>query len=275
MNDEYKIESTSNSLDFWSNRRLPYEPKGVLLSARNELREKLKNLEPRKKYGLWASLTTECRDPFDAENVLFYNVGAARFGALSSEGYSFNFFREAPMMAPQFKFHHHYELRRLPDIAASQPHLHFVLEKLNTSIQVHHVWSAARNASGMDMPVVAGDFRLDIVLTGPEIKSGISTVAKPLLDGVIAALHFDPCVDSSAVAFLASKLQLPTDSLLKAFARTERSPLRYQKVLSTYRGPTSIKWNPADDRCVGCVVRWLPGTGPETKIDVCIEPSNG
>ncbi|MDP2818011.1 MAG: hypothetical protein Q8O29_06960 [Polaromonas sp.] len=275
MTDEYRIETTPNSIDFWSKHRLPLEPNGVLFIARIELREKLKSLKPRLGDGLWASLTTECHDHFDAENILFYNVGAARFGALSSEGYSFSFFRGAPVEAAQFKFHHHYELRRLPAKAASQPHLQFVLEKLNTNIKPQHVWWPARNAGGMDIPVVEGDFRLDVVLTGPAIKSGIATVAKPLLDGVIAALHFDSCVDQAAVSFLASKFQLPADRLLKAFARTDHSPLGDQRVLSTYRGPTSIKWNPADERCVECAIRWLPGSGPGTRVDVCIQPTNG
>ncbi len=223
----------------------------------------------------WASLTTECRDHFDPENILFYNVGASRFGALSTEGYSFSFCRGAPVEAAQFKFHHHYELRRLTAKDTSQPHLQFVLEKLNTSIKPHHVWWPARNSAGMDISTIEGDFRIDVVLTGPEIKCGIATLAKPLLDGVIAALHFDSCVDQVAVSFLASKLQLPPDSVLKAFALTGRSPLGDQRVLSTYRGPSSIKWNPADERCVECAIRWLPGSGPGTRVDVHLQPTNG
>lgn len=275
MTDEYRIQTSPNSVDFWSNRRLPLQPKGILSAARDELRQKIKSLEPLPGYGLWATLITECDDRFDAENVLFYNVGASNFGVLSGEGYSFNFGRRAPFEAGQFKYHHHYELRRLPTMASFRPQLQFVLDKLNTGIKPHSVWLRARFSEGIDIAPINGDFRLEIVITGPKVKCGIAAFAKPLLDGVIAALHFDARVDQSALAVLSSKFQMSADLLLAEFSRTSRSPLGDRQVISTYRGPTSIKWNPEDERCVECSIRWLPGSGPVTRVDVQIQPANG
>jgi hypothetical protein len=70
----YEITSDSESVEIWLATRLPFEPKGKLLEARNELRAHLRKLVSGPGTILSAVYTSQDDYRFDVENVLIYNV---------------------------------------------------------------------------------------------------------------------------------------------------------------------------------------------------------
>lgn len=76
-------EQIPGVVEAWSERRLPFEPRGDSLRFRTALRVALTGLVATRASGLRAEFASTSRDLVDAENVLFYNVGASAFARRS------------------------------------------------------------------------------------------------------------------------------------------------------------------------------------------------
>ncbi len=78
----FELHSSPGAVQFWSDVRLPFEPKGDAKQARAELRNALSALAPTGE--LSAEYASIDRGLCDVENVLLYNVGMAHFSGLGS-----------------------------------------------------------------------------------------------------------------------------------------------------------------------------------------------
>src|SRR4051794_16426556 len=76
-------------IEMWSTHRLPFEPKGALLGARNELRRRVSNMLPVSDRILEARYISPTHSFVDTENVLIYNVGPSAFRSAASHGIEF------------------------------------------------------------------------------------------------------------------------------------------------------------------------------------------
>jgi hypothetical protein len=76
-------------IEMWSTHRLPYEPKGALAAARNELRRRLPFMVPIGDRFLEARYVSPIRTFVDTENVLVYNVGPSAFRSAARYGIEF------------------------------------------------------------------------------------------------------------------------------------------------------------------------------------------
>jgi len=70
----FELEDTPDTVDFWTDVRLPFEPQGSAKEARERLRSALAALNPTGE--LTATYSAEPGGLCDLENVLAYNVGS-------------------------------------------------------------------------------------------------------------------------------------------------------------------------------------------------------
>jgi hypothetical protein len=92
------------TVELWSTKRLPFEPKGWLKDMRDDLRYDLKKLTHSKEevlYGCYQSTTNETG--YDVENILFYNVGNSAFSHLRVSEIRFEKIIDA-IKSPHVKF---------------------------------------------------------------------------------------------------------------------------------------------------------------------------
>jgi hypothetical protein len=93
-------------------------------------------------------------------------------------------------------------------------------------------------------------FGLDLVLEMPaDLRVNLAAIAKPLIDGVIAAFHSHS--DPGSVALVASRLgaQLgaSVDEIQARLLDDRTAILGARRLLWPWRD--GVQWNPADDRC--------------------------
>lgn len=266
------ITATDSSVDFYSVDRLPLEPAGLMLAGREELRAALNRLQPKPGHRLDACLTTLCSGGgFDVENVLFYNVGNARFRRCTREGMSFRIRKNRPEDGRQFNYHHRYEMVSA-DTSVIEPQLVFHLDALDPQTRPHAVWWRARQGVRRHLPEQIDKFSLSVSLQAPRTRHGISDIVKPLLDGIIASFHFQPRgMDPLAESWLAAKLGAGGEQIVRTLSDETGAPLGARKVVFAYRD--NVKWNPADDLCVDCSIRWQPSADHKIQVAAAIVPA--
>lgn len=255
-------------VEAWSTRRLPFEPRGAMLEFRNGLRSTLGDLDAGdgRLHCIYSSASTAL---CDAENVLLYNVGLSSFSALTRRG---------------VVFERSYDLPTCPD-PLSGPALHHHLYAVDSAGTFLHWDAAARAASfrarvpqradkpsdwwlaalssmrdGGEEPDLTGKmFGLRIRL-GQTSRSLIGML-KPMLDGIVAAMHCDLDPDVTAVGRLAGILGLGSEEV-RTKLNGSASPLGRRRLVWPFR--EGMQWNPADELCVACDLRFDDRLEPGT-----------
>ncbi len=81
-----EIALTSEFVDVWLDRRLPFEATGDMLTLRTQLREAIRGLQCPKGSILCATYASADDSFCDIENILLYNVGPAVFAGSCGQG---------------------------------------------------------------------------------------------------------------------------------------------------------------------------------------------
>lgn len=210
---------------------------------------------------------------YDLENVLFYNIGTANFTDLTMNGIAF---AEAPHYDILSKrnewgvseeYEHYYEYKICPleverceglEIA-SWKDIPFCKCK---SLSPLDAWMAMHKANS-DIHVKEriecefGDmFALDLVFEKPRaLEFNITSAMKPLLDGIISALH-GGLFDEDTISLLMGKLLCTRDQ----FVNVGMNVLGKREYIQKYpRAKNGIKWNPADDMCKSVSIQIVDG----------------
>lgn len=269
MNLPYHLEASASRVDFYTVDRLPLQPSGRMLSGRDELRAALSRLDPKPGCRLDASLTTLCpAGGFDMENVLFYNVGVPHFRNFTLEGVSFRMRQARVNAVAGFNYHHRYEMTPV-DSADIEPQLAFHLDRLDPGTKPHSVWWNARHGTRQRLPDNIGKFRLSVLLESRKSGQGVSDIMKAFLDGVVSSFHHQPReMDLLAIRRLAEKLGVSIEQAGQALSDARGTPLGARKVLSAYR--EGVKWNPADDLCMECVIQRRPSRDQTIRVALAI-----
>jgi hypothetical protein len=138
-------------VEMWTTQRLPFEPKGVLRTARDHLRTVLRKLTAARQSIVEARYTSISTGFVDTENVLLYNVGPAAFGSATRYGLIFTREFADPPTAPNdegcWRHYHRYTL--IPSNTTrigppSELEFRFELATLNPSLKPHDYWWAAK-----------------------------------------------------------------------------------------------------------------------------------
>lgn len=251
----YEIRSDRYSVEFWADTRLPFQPMGAVKQARVTLREALRSLLAVEGSWLAAEYVSAVTDAVDVENVLFYNVGAGVFSQLLTRGVTAQRRRKKPRRSPsgvQYRHFQRYNIEQVRSATRSDTVLVFRSPRLHSTTKPHDVWWAASSGSFSGVTPLTGRFCLDIEV--PKSAAGsLASGMKPLLDGVVSAMHPVEHVDELAVERLSDATGWERSEIIKRLERPAATLLGARTVLSSYR--RFVKWDPADDLCDGFTLR--------------------
>jgi len=252
---EYELIADETSVKFWSDVRLPFEPKGDVRAMRDVLRVALARLRgPR----LRASFGGIAGAAFDIENVLFYNVGCSAFrGCAQTELYFER--RFAPAMAPSGRawlWSHEYRIDELCKSWAPSGHKAELRLSGNGAIPTTaaEYWRAAhlaRSGDGQRLSVSAPLF-LSLQLSSPR-PVNLTEAVKKVTDGICSALHSYEGSRLEAVAARAAT-SLQVSPAVATEWLTRHGALGPRQFVWPYR--QSLQWSPADERLVAVEMSW-------------------
>jgi hypothetical protein len=255
---QYEFAVARDSVEFWSDVRLPFEPRGNMKPARDALRRAIRSLVAADDRWLGAEYVSAQLDFVDVENVLFYNVGTSAFSALVTQGLTARRVYREPGLSPtrcQYPHYQRYKIDPIVPLTESDALLTFKCPPLTGATKPHDVWWAASRGSVTMTDEVSGRYWLDVELPG-SFSVALAASMKPLLDGIIAALHQVHELDHAAIARLSSVMHWAEAEIVERLRKPAAPILGPRSVVRSYR--KFVKWDPADDMCDGFTLR---GTG--------------
>ena len=279
------LDEPGSRVDAWSTTRLPFEPNGAMLEFRAGLRSTVARLSADSSHALHAMYTWPLGGRFDVENVLVYNVGTSAFAR--SAGFELVVERllgsVPPPPRPLEGSAHHYAYtimeREVPWRAWSTVRrlASFESEEVRSLAEVARpasVWLAIRrgdtsvHAAASDSSTIGLEITVEL-LRGARVN--LATLAKPLIDGTIAAFHEHG--DSASLDLVASRvgaqISVPDEDVRSLLSRNAAAILGSRRLLWPWRD--GVQWNPADDRCsavrIGCESR--DATDQDGGVRIC------
>jgi hypothetical protein len=274
-NNEYIIIQDDLKVEAWSLKNIPFEPKNWQVKMRRDMREALKALSSsiNDKKQLYASYTTkEDNKSCDIENVLLYNIGSSVFtnicdSALCIERGSFG------ALISEMPHHYKYELVNKADFVIHKPQSILAiwdgtplckndvkLSNLDASFFWNYIKESRVKVFSNEY-IEKEKFGIEISIETPRPKINLSSIIKPLVDGVICAFHqHDGDKQNDNLHEISDKLGISQ----------EKSKLLYDDELNVLGKRSlftkSFQWNPADDLCDA--IKLKVTTGKENwKID--------
>lgn len=256
-------------VEAWSESRLPFEPTGRMREFRDELRGAVATMSAGPSEALHAIYTSPVEGRFDVENVLLYNVGTRAFAnATANEIVVERVLGPVPGPPAELAGAHHYH--RYEIVASQDPWRGWSavrplasfgpldLEPSGRVIRPAPVWYALRR-SGTRVSSPAVDpsrFGLDLVLeTSAHLRVNLASIAKPFVDGVIAAFHtHDHSPSLDLVASRVSAQLGVSVAEIRGHLRDDRTAILGARTL-LWPWRDGVQWNPADDRCLALRIR--------------------
>jgi hypothetical protein len=257
-----EFSSGTSPIEMWCSRPLPWmnktddEKRAVVT-----LRERLKALEDDSESVLTCQFHSEASARFDIENVLSYNVGLSAFdGPAACRGLIFERVRKSPRLSPSgasLQHCHWYGLTRCPTTPPAGPRMQF---SVSSTKHVDLVWWAMANAPPIDAGEISDRFELYVEFGLPG-RSALRSVLKPLVDGIVAGLQFDPDPRQKVIERLAARMGMEAQSVSRRL-KNPNNPLLGERSRLVHKRGNSVQWNPGDDKCdrVTVIARGQPGT---------------
>ena len=258
------VEPGHDVVEGWSVKLLPFEPKGVDLEFKQTLIQAIHHLSVAPGDALHAVYASAIVGNWDAENILFYNVGSGPFGKLTQRGLSFERAYVAPPTAPgalhPFRHYHRYWMSshgdRFQYWDKAETAARFEAEAITNNAELSNASSVWLRVKRGDTKILHNsamldqDFGISITIRKPrDSKLSLASVVKTVLDGVIAAFHAHNGAKLDDVSErLGAKLDItPTDAMY-LLLDNRLNLFGTRNLVWPYKN--GIQWNPADDRCV-------------------------
>ena len=260
-NEKYIIKkplSNNNQTEMWADEYIPFEPKGLHMQMRNDLRYAIREMVRETEGVLYASYVSDSDKFCDAENVLFYNIGTSVFTPLCKNGICFERgFGKVRADGENIKPHYyHYSqgsnsrLWQEKEVLAVWKNVNMVSTPTSNS-KPYLFWQSLKSGEMTCTPKkVCENHGLSVSLNVPEKAwCNLSTLMKPLLDGIISVFHqHKGRLDDDTLSRLSNVTALDKGKLEHLLCESRTAALGDRTVISAYRD--GIKWNPEDDKCV-------------------------
>lgn len=263
----YIVDANSSFVRFWSSKRLPFEPKGDALAARNKLREALAGLPP--KLGLRAEFLSNDTSFCDVENVLLYNVGMSSFSTTGRNQITLVRSVRTPDPTPEgkeFPYCHYYSTVESSTELTKTAVVTRRFE-LPSKISLAAVWLNARLAAktGRSLRLRNLGMRVEVILPASD-KRSLPTILKSLLDGLVSSLH---CHNGSRLDVVLPRLskQLGVDaSVLESALMSGPNELGSRSLIHPFK--QSVQWNPGDELFTHLQISREDGETPSCMMEV-------
>lgn len=259
VTEMFEIAGTSKvnqCVQLWSSLRLPFEPKGEALLARSGLRAALEGLRGSPDHLLDAIFTSLERDQSDLENLLLYNVGPSAFRPSGVRSVRLRRFFAAPCLSPSGSWYeHHYRYMLRPRVAALPDDASMIASFDTDSMQpsslgdAWSVWHGLKRGQVKLFEPIEESVRLGLRISVETPSPTVSpfSIIKPVIDGVVTALH---CHDGSAIDLIAGRLAprllLPEAEVVRMLLNDSAALLGKRRLVWPLRD--GLQLNPADDR---------------------------
>lgn len=268
---DYHLSVSQTSVRLWLANRLPLQPRGAFLEARKGLRAALQNFQPNSESILSASYFSLDNTFCDVENVLLYNVGTGAFSRLTGQGLAISRIRETPPLSPvgqAFPHYHEYKIISIPQhfSTTNSPSFTFPLSSISSATKLHDVWWQATEAPTSRQASISGRFSLNVELGITHPIRNVAAILKPLLDGIVAAMHADPNPESIAIRRLSARCGWEISKISDKLLAPPNPILGKRKVISTYR--EFVKWDPADHLCEVCMLIVRPAQSLSCSVTI-------
>jgi hypothetical protein len=263
-NCDSKFLSEVPGVDFWSRQCLPFpkqgEPMDITLE-RDKLRQNIKKMPvPEESKILHATLQTPYNDdPFDLENKLIYNVGTGAFKQASRHGICIERLRRNTESIRQYQHKYRYAPPTEQPTEKNFLTFAFELKRLNGNVKPITIWAASVTAlMGLGKhpsTEISKDGRFELwieLITSTRWSGNLAALMKPLLDGIISALHYPSEVIDEDVISLMKKASSENAAQLEDLLIAGNHQILGPRKLVQRWGKSSFRWNPADDRCDWC-----------------------
>ena len=253
-------------VEAWASRRLQFGAKGWQVELRTELAEALQSLEAADGQLLHGTFLSASRESFDVENALFYNLErTACFARACRTGLRFERGFERPPGAPRglalADSYHRYELVPV-DIGYRHWLEGATLARITTRpfgpanalTKPAIVWHASRTGKveALAEPGLPESYGMRVWLSPPSTDPpNPAAVIKPLIDGLVSALHYhdEPSSLAEISERIARQVGIAADTAGAALTDRTDAVLGPRRLAWRW-GEDGVQWNPADDRCV-------------------------
>ena len=272
MDPTYLIRAATDPhgpVEIWSEARLPFEPRGEVATMRDDLRVAVARLRASSDEILHGAYMSDATRAVDAENVLFYNVGAGSFRASSHAGVRFErLFAPCPRPPGAIGFRplHYARYSVVPrqerftawtaaSVVARWRQAR--IPPMNELVRPSAVWLGMKRAAVEAVgspPDVNAPFGLRVVVTrGAGGTNNPMAMLKPLLDGIVAAFHCHDGQDLDVLSHrLGLQLRIPAHEAARLLRDESGAVLGRRRLLWSWGD--SVQWNPADDACAAAEV---------------------
>jgi len=240
----YSVVGSLQRVDARSAIRLPFEPKGWLLDFRKELRTSLRAMRTADASVLLAEYATPDEDFADLENVLLYNVGSGSYSHLTRRGMicrrvqSADEFHRVSYTVTDRTEWPEFAGRLLATASLDEP------ARGHTPLPW---WSALRQRFRVQSDLLhQRQFAITVELGVGWHRGQLSSMLKPILDGLVSALHVH---DGSSRERITTALGETGDGgRLWSLLNDPTIAILGQRRLVRPHG-SGIAWNPADELC--------------------------
>lgn len=248
----YLERSMQNSLiQLWSKAKLSSEATGWLLDMKRSLQNELRRV--RGKGYLYANFVSNRMEYFEIDNLLFNQVGNAFFSNLAVRGLCYERLYKRPPLVDKVSQYPYYTSYQ---VIKKNQKLFWRKEKVLArwsytklpdlrNISIHAIWAVMKQANIRLMkPMFFNKYGLNLQIMGPtDYKINLTTIAKPLTEGVVAAFHHHNGAEIDATTtYLREKLNLPTQILREMLIDRTTSILGEKTLVMPYH--KTIKWYP-------------------------------
>jgi hypothetical protein len=270
QNDKYIISYSDNIVEAWSVQNIPFEPKDWQKEMRTDLRCSLEKIAPISSLGMYEKYAVENNAYCDVENVLLYNIGTGVFRNICNSILCLE--REFSSILPPIQVknimphYYRYELISNANLKVYSPKITLAewagLECDKFDEKPSFYWNYIKNSL---LDIQHKDFNdkfgIEIKITAPRMIN-LTSIIKPLLDGVICAFHcHDRNTDDDILNALFSQTGISKAALENMLLDDNFNVLGKRNLI--WKRGDGIQWSPADDLCVAI------------KLMLDVNPSNG
>jgi hypothetical protein len=260
--ERFTIQAEDDRVEVASTRRVPFEARGWTVALKEEATLAIKCMKPRDGYLIFGEYSAPQSELVDAENAVFYNFGTT-FRHLTRSGLRFERAYRDESRVPRHVLRYEWVAPGSPwrnwtdgDLSiAYWPHVTGL--SVRVPPRLSQVWWAFRRAEGsVSSAHYSGPFAVRLTLhTDSAALADGGALVKPMIDGLLCALHSADSVEQEVVRRIAAQVGEPETDVSNHLLERSPAPLGNRRLVWRWRDPGSVQWNPQDDDCVAGEVR--------------------